>query len=246
MNNRRKLGQHFFKARFLCKVLPFLSVNVKDKYVLEIGVGTGNLTKRIAPIVRELTGYEKDRYLYIIARRELKNYKNVKVVYGDALKADPTNYDIVIGNLPFSISSKFIEWMILNDVKRATVVLQKDFIDKLLAKPGDKKYVAISVLAQYFYRVNPILVIPPNWFSPPPKVYSVLTDFIRKGNSRHGDMELIRGVKEVFSMKRKLARKVFGVNELGIKRIYELDPETICKLVQRRRISTRGGLPIST
>ena len=229
---KRRFGQHFLKTKFLEEVVPLL--DVRGKQVLEIGVGRGNLTKRIAPLVRKLTGYEKDQYLYRIAKKELEGYENVEIIYGDALKINPTGYDIVIGNLPFSISSKFIEWMITKGVRRATVILQKDFVDKLLANPGDKKYVALSALAQYFFQIDPHLIIPPFWFSPPPRVFSTLTDFKRK-RDEVGDEELIKRVKELFSMKRKLARKVFGIGELGDKRIYELDPETIIGLVRDQR-----------
>lgn len=228
---KRKFGQHFLKTKFLNEIVPLL--DVKGKYVLEIGVGRGNLTKKIAPLVRKLTGYERDRYLYRIAKKELESYENVEIKYGDALKINPAEYDIIIGNLPFSISSKFIEWIIINRVTRAIVILQKDFVDKLLAKPGDKKYVALSVLAQYFFQINPLLIIPPSWFSPPPRVFSTLTDFKRRRNNVKAE-ELIKKVKGLFSTKRKLAGKVFGKDELRDKRIYELSPETILNLVQDR------------
>lgn len=227
---RKILGQHFIKTGFLKELVPFL--DVKGKSVIEIGVGRGNLTKKIAPLVKTLKGYEKDPYLYRVAKKELELYKNVKIILGNALDDCPDKSDLVIGNLPFSISSRFIEWLIICNIRRAVVILQKDFVDKLLAKPGDKKYVALSVLARYFYDIKPLLIIPPSWFSPSPKVYSTLVEFIRKkedGEAR----KLIENLKKIFSNKKKLAKSILG-KDAPAKRIYELEPEILCELVTRK------------
>ncbi len=229
-SRKKVLGQHFIKTGFLKELVPFL--DVKGKSVIEIGVGRGSLTKKIAPLVKTLKGYEKDPYLYRIAKKELEPYKNVKIVLGDALGDCPNSFDLVIGNLPFSISSRFIEWLILCNIKRAVVILQKDFVDKLLAKPGDKKYVALSVLARYFYSIKPLLIIPPSWFSPSPKVYPTLIEFIRKRENGEA-RKLIEAMKKIFSTKKKLAKSVLG-KDAPAKRIYELKPEILCELVTRK------------
>jgi 16S rRNA (adenine1518-N6/adenine1519-N6)-dimethyltransferase len=125
------------------------------------------------------------------------------------------------------------------------VVLQKDFIDKLLCKSCSQKYGTYSVLAQYFYEIKPLKVIPPNWFVPPPKVTSLLVKFRRKvfGLKRDEALWLIKKVKEVFSHKRKKIRYMF--KEKGIiaqdlevyseKRVCELEPYEIVELVKAFR-----------
>jgi len=231
---RRVLGQHFIKINKAISIIeriplsPYLNV-------LEIGVGRGELTRYIAPKVRFVLGYEKDENLYKIALEKLKIFPNVKIVLGDALEANPTNFDLVIGNLPYSISRKFVEWMIVNNVRRAFVVLQKEFVKKLKSKPGHRKYGVYSVLTQYFYNFHILLVIPPSWFQPPPKVYSYLVEFRRKEKPLYVN-GLIEEVRNLFIRKRKKLKSVIDKiwNEKMLeKRIYELEPDVVIEIAKK-------------
>jgi 16S rRNA (adenine1518-N6/adenine1519-N6)-dimethyltransferase len=223
------------------KLVSLIPLDLSYK-VFEIGVGKGVLTKFIAPKVSYVEGYEVDKELYEYAIRELSGHKNVKVRLSDALSADPTNFDLVLGNLPYSISRRFIEWLIINDVKESVVVLQKDFVDKLLCKSCSRKYGTYSVLAQYFYEIRTLKVIPPDWFVPPPKVTSLLVRFRRRVFGLKGKeaLQLIKKVKEIFSHKRKKLRYLFKEKEImaqdldiySEKRVCELEPYEIIELVK--------------
>ena len=231
---RRVSGQHFIKMDKATSIIEKIPLNPRLN-VLEIGVGRGELTRYIAPKVKFVLGYEKDENLYKIALERLKIFPNVKIVLGDALEANPTSFDLIIGNLPYSISRKFIEWMIVNNVKRAFVVLQREFVKKLKSKPGHRKYSVYSVLTQYFYDFYTLLVIPPFWFQPPPKVYSYLVEFRRKKRPLYVS-GLIEEVRNLFVRKRKklksIVNKVWNERLLE-KRVCELEPDVVIKIAKK-------------
>lgn len=225
----------------VAELIPLIPLDSSYR-IFEIGVGMGVLTKVVAPKVSYVEGYEVDKELYEYAIRELSKHKNVKIRLFDALSADPTGFDLVLGNLPYSISRRFIEWLIINGVKDSVVVLQRDFVDKLLCKSCSQKYGTYSVLAQYFYTIKPLKVIPPDWFVPPPKVISLLVRFRRKvfGPKRDEALWLIKSVKKVFSYKRKKLRYIFKekgtiAQDLTVyseRRVCELEPYEIVELVK--------------
>jgi 16S rRNA (adenine1518-N6/adenine1519-N6)-dimethyltransferase len=184
---------------------------------MEIGPGMGALTFPLAESVRHVVAVEKDPRLAELLRGRLlqRSIKNVTLVNSDVLRfhfeevARSFGGRIqVIGNLPFNISSPFLEKLINSRaiVIRAVLTFQAELGRRLIASPGNKQYGAMSVLAQYHARVSPLLEIPKKAFYPPPKVESMVVelDFTRPHPVRAENEEIFRRVvRGAFSHRRK-------------------------------------------
>ena len=188
-----RLGQHFLAdPNLLHKIAAALDPGADD-VVLEIGPGTGNLTRIVAPQVQRLIAIERDRRL--ASECGMRNVecgiKNVTVVPGDALKLNwhallDTVPDIphsafriphfkLIGNIPYYITSPLIAKALTPPLpERIVFLVQREVADRLAARPGTKPYGALSVGVQATCRVEQLLVVPAGAFRPRPKVDSAL------------------------------------------------------------------------
>ena len=214
---RKRLGQHFLRDPSVIHQIIRRAGFEPDSVVVEIGPGLGALTLPLAESVRQVIGLEKDSRLTGILKDRLaqKGIQNVILVNEDVLKADlgETARSFggrvqVIGNLPFNISSPFLEKLIQSRevITRAVLTFQAELGRRLTASPGNKQYGAMTVLAQYHARISPLLEIPKEAFHPPPKVKSMVVelDFTRPHRTRVGNEEAFRKVvKGAFAHRRK-------------------------------------------
>lgn len=208
----------------------------KDDRVLEIGTGRGALTRRLLGLSSHFEAFEVDESNYLVTR-EL-GLDGVKLRLGDAFE-DSREFDILVSSLPYSESSNFVEWLSTHQYKRATVLLQRDFVEKLLAEPSDDRYRAVSVVSQVSSEVRKALDVPKESFEPPPKVASALVVITpRRTLSR----EEIRLVKLLFSQRRRnlagalrqlgLGQRSVGPERLA-KRVRDLAPSDFGYLLDR-------------
>jgi 16S rRNA (adenine1518-N6/adenine1519-N6)-dimethyltransferase len=144
---------------------------------------------------------------------------------GDAF-ADSREFDILVSSLPYSESSSFVEWLSGHRYARAVVLLQRDFVDKLLAQPGDEAYRAISVISQISSEVRPELDVARESFYPPPKVSSVIVVLRPRYVLSLGEIRL---VKMLFSQRRRRLKGALKQLELEAGQI---DPDQLFKRVQ--------------
>ncbi len=155
--------------------------DIDNALVLEVGPGIGILTRLLAKNAKYVWAIENDKNLYKYLNKEFEAYSNVSIILGDALKIDfPDNIDRIVSNLPYSISKKFVKKISLNPVKAVTLMVQKEFANKLMAKPGDKNYRFISFLAQSTYNIKLLRNVPRNSFYPIPHVDSVIIKLTQK------------------------------------------------------------------
>jgi len=188
-----RLGQHFLAdANVLHKIAAALDPEADD-VVLEIGPGTGNLTRMLAPQVGRVIAIERDRRLAERLRDagyEMGDARNVTIVVGDALRVDwhdllaggthpasRISHPVfkVIGNIPYYITSPLIEKALTPPLpERIVFLVQREVADRLAARPGTKPYGALSVGVQAACRVEKLLVVPAGAFRPRPKVDSAL------------------------------------------------------------------------
>jgi 16S rRNA (adenine1518-N6/adenine1519-N6)-dimethyltransferase len=160
---------------------------------------------------------------------------NVILVCGDILKLDfhevlkdQEEKIYVIGNLPYNISSPFLEKIIKNKelVRRAVLTFQLELANRLVGSPGTKAYGAMTVLVQYHARVSPLLRIPKESFQPRPKVSSMVLemDFTRPHPTRTEDEEHFRKVvKAAFAQRRKIVSNSLShaLPSFGVEKILE-------------------------
>ena len=188
-----RLGQHFLADPNLLSKIAAALEPTGDDVVLEIGPGTGSLTRSIAPQVRRVVAIERDRRLAAECgtRNAERGAANVTVVQGDALKlpwqalldahaAVPRSafrvpHFKVIGNIPYYITSPLIEKALTPPLpERIVFLVQREVADRLAARPGTRAYGALSVGVQAVARVEKLFTVPAGAFRPRPKVDSAL------------------------------------------------------------------------
>ena len=177
---KKSLGQNFLiDQNIIDKIIEI--VGIKDKSVLEIGPGTGNLTKGILKKKpKRLLVVEKDndlvKFLY-------KNFDNqIKIINDDILKIDENNIDTniltVFGNLPSNISTEILCKWILNIkdkhfwFEQLVLMFQTEVADRIIAKFNTKNYGRLSILSNWKLEIEKIFDIKPSSFYPKPKIDS--------------------------------------------------------------------------
>ncbi|MBW1690127.1 MAG: ribosomal RNA small subunit methyltransferase A [Deltaproteobacteria bacterium] len=214
---RKSLGQHFLEdPNVVRKIISHARLQDTD-VVVEIGPGLGALTIPMLPHIRHLVAIEKDPLLIDLLREKLSPLETQKItlVSGDVLQFDfkeiYENFQgkvRLMGNLPYNISSPFMEHLIANRhyVRNAILTFQYEVAQRLIALPNSKDYGALSIASQYYARISPLFKIKKECFYPKPKVNSMLLEFnfemphpVRAKNEEH----FLRIVKAAFSCRRK-------------------------------------------
>lgn len=231
---RRRLGQHYLVDNdAVRRVVEFAAVKPTER-ILEIGTGRGALTKELAKEGSALVGYEIDPSNFEETKRVVRGMR-AEIRLGDAFGTKP-GFDVLVSSLPYSESATFVEWLSGVSFDRAVVVLQDDFVRKLLAPPGDRDYRGISAIAQIAFDMKVLDRISRASFSPPPRVNSVLVSFTPKHRISGGE---VANIVRLFSLRRRQARsalaelKMKGKGGYGSRRVYELRPEEVhdlCRL----------------
>ncbi len=214
---KKRLGQHFLRDRGVIQKIIDRAGFLPSDHVLEIGAGMGELTIPLAGRVRRITAVEKDPQLADMLEERLfrARINNVTLINEDILRLDlgrvrghSQEKIKAIGNLPYNISSPFLEILLNNRdiISRAVLMFQYELARRLLSGPGGKEYGAITVMIQYNAAVSPILEVAKEAFYPRPKVGSmvIMIDMERQYPVRaRDDAQFKRVVKAAFSHRRK-------------------------------------------
>jgi 16S rRNA (adenine1518-N6/adenine1519-N6)-dimethyltransferase len=215
---RKSLGQHFLEDPAIIDTIMAQARLSNDEVVVEIGPGLGALTIPILPHIYHLVVIEKDPLLINILKENLplKDKRKITCIAGDVLKLNFKEiYDKfeqkikVLGNLPYNISSPFLEKLIVNRqyIKSAILMFQFEVAQRLIAVPKKKEYGALSVISQYYARISPLIKIKRDAFYPKPKVDSMVLeiDFEKPYPLQAENEESFhRIVKAAFSCRRKI------------------------------------------
>lgn len=178
MKPNKRLGQYFLvDKKALAKVVTTAQITKSD-VVLEIGPGTGLLTKELAARAQKVIAIEKDRHMVEILHQALKEYDNIKVIQGDILKLDPSPYTLnpykLVANIPYYITSpiirKFLEEK--NQPSQIVLMVQKEVAQRICAKPPNMSILAVSV--QFYATAKIISYVPKGCFWPVPNVDSAI------------------------------------------------------------------------
>ena len=210
---RKRFGQHFLEPAWVVKVVNAIAPQPDDEFI-EIGPGRAALTAPLAEQAKTVTAFEIDRELAASLRATAP--ANVTVVEGDFLESDwllkhrPANPIRVAGNLPYNVASPIMFRLI--DVydsgiplADATLMLQREVADRLMARPSTKEYGVLSVLIRLSADVDRLLNLPAGAFRPPPKVLSALVRLrFHSPNPRPRDRQVfVRLVQAIFTRRRK-------------------------------------------
>jgi 16S rRNA (adenine1518-N6/adenine1519-N6)-dimethyltransferase len=216
---KKSLGQNFLIDKNIINTI-INTVSIVDNEILEVGPGSGNLTREILRNKpSKIYLIEKDTFL-AESLKEIKN-ERVKIFNEDILKFDENslskNKIIVFGNLPYNISTEILsKWItnLKNDYWFSDLVLmfQKEVADRIIAKFNTSAYGRLSILANWRLNMNKICDISPESFSPRPKVQSSLIHFTpRKDFAKIKDpINLEKITRIFFSHRRKMLKKPFN------------------------------------
>jgi len=201
MKSKSNLGQNFLIDTKIVDKIVCLSGIGKEDVVYEVGTGNGILTKRLCKISKFVRSFELDSKIYEQSKRLLK-YNNLELSNLDGLNEKSNiQFDVFFSSLPYYESRRALSWLCQRQFHRAIILLQREFVEKLISKPGDKNYRAISILSQYRFSITPLLKVPPSSFSPKPKVDSLLVELSPKVSPL--SLQVIYDVQFLFSFRKK-------------------------------------------
>ena len=250
---KKSLGQNFLIDREVLEKITNV-VQIKDKIILEVGPGTGNLTSFILKKnPKKMFVIEKDDDLAINLSETFKD--QLTIINDDILQVDENlifkNKVTVFGNLPYNISTEILsKWITQTKdefwFNNLILMFQKEVADRIIAKFNTSDYGRLSILSNWKLNVEKICDIKPESFSPRPKIDSSLLFFTPKKNFfKIKDPKNLEKVTRIFfSQRRKMLKKPFNQVFANGKQVAEkfaidlnlrpqnLEPETYFKLVK--------------
>jgi 16S rRNA (adenine1518-N6/adenine1519-N6)-dimethyltransferase len=220
---KKHLGQHFLRDENIAKkIVGSLSSKEKYKTVIEVGPGTGVLTKYL------LQDKNFETYVVEIDRESVSFLKkNFPELAGKIIEKDFLNFDMsciplnishqpfsIIGNFPYNISTqilfKVLEYR--NQIPEVVGMFQKEVAERIASPPGNKTYGILSVLMQAYYKIEYLFTVNPQVFNPPPHVKSAVIRLTRNNVKQLDcDEELFfKVVKAGFNQRRKTLRNALS------------------------------------
>jgi 16S rRNA (adenine1518-N6/adenine1519-N6)-dimethyltransferase len=210
---KKSLGQHFLKDLSIAERIAGTMSGYKHLPLLEVGPGTGVLTRFLLEAGQQLTVVELDRESVVYLRQHFPALQGC-IIEGDFLTLDlsglfPSAFCIT-GNYPYNISSQiFFKVLEYRDrIPCCSGMLQKEVAERLAAPPGSRTYGILSVLLQAWYDVEYLFTVSEDVFDPPPKVKSAVIRATRNSRTELGCDEALfkRVVKTAFNQRRKMLR----------------------------------------
>jgi 16S rRNA (adenine1518-N6/adenine1519-N6)-dimethyltransferase len=219
LNAKKSLGQNFILDLNLTSKIARLAGSLDDHDVLEIGPGPGGLTRGLlSEGARRVVVLEKD-IRCMPALEEIKAaYRNkVQIFNVDALEFNARHHLTgpvrIVSNLPYNVGTELlIRWLTPGDWppfwETLTLMFQKEVAERIIAAPGSKAYGRLSILAQWKANAKIVMALPPEAFSPPPKVHSAVVHLTALTEPRFPAPErlLSSTVAMAFNQRRKMLR----------------------------------------
>lgn len=172
----KNLGQNYLIDDFKRKKIINYANLTKEDTVLEIGPGIGTLTIELAKRAKKVIAIEQDETIFNILKKRLEKEKidNVELINGDAVKVDFPEFNKIVSNLPYQISSPISFKFLNHDFDLAILMYQKEFADRMNGKVGTKQYSRLSAMLYFKADVKFLTKVSPESFIPSPKVDSAV------------------------------------------------------------------------
>ena len=237
----RSLGQFFLvDDGVVTRMVEYAGVEHGD-VVLEIGAGVGSLTEKLNQRAQKVYAVEKDRELCALLQ-ECYGAQNSKteVIDCDIMKFDLPGFDKVVASIPFLLSSPITYKLLLREagVGLAVLLYQKEFAQKLMAKPRSKLYGRLSVISQALAEIEILEIVHRDAFYPPAPVKGAIVRLRDKESVIEDKRAFFEFVTAAFDQRRKKMRTIFKQTRLGSltlaaldKRPEELRPEEFVTLI---------------
>ena len=225
----RKIGLKPGKGQNFLSSEPVIDALVEagepdGKKVLEIGGGTGALTKKIQERALNTTVVEKNG---LLADYLQNNFRNIKILGKDFRDIKFNRFERCISNIPFQHSKEILEKLGKAQLQSALIV-QEELADKIVAEPGSKKYSETTIRINYFFIPVKLRKIPSSSFYPPPEVDGAILK-LYPNVERHGIEkrdDFLRLTKALFTNSRKKVRNAF----VDSRHILEMEKEQAKKI----------------
>lgn len=236
---KKHLGQHFLNSPHLLEYEATLATP-KGRSVLEIGPGDGRLTKfLLAQKPATLTVVEKDSRWAEHIRQTLPE---VKVIEGDFLEQEGLKAEVIVGNIPYYISSPILFKMAEMEFRHAVLMVQLEFAKRMVAEPKTSDYGRLSVTSQLYFDIKLLKKVSKGAFTPPPEVDSAI--LLIKKKPFKMEKELDKFIQIIFQHKNQNIRKALrhgGITvpeelELPQKRARELSKEEILEIYEKKKL----------
>ncbi|XP_033187152.1 putative dimethyladenosine transferase [Bombus vancouverensis nearcticus] len=171
------IGQHILKNPLVIQSMVEKAAVRPTDVVLEIGPGTGNMTVKLLDKAKKVIACELDVRMVAELQKRVQGtiyQSKLQIMIGDVLKTDLPFFDLCVANIPYQISSPLVFKLLLHRplFRCAVLMFQREFAERLVAKPGDKLYCRLSINTQLLARVDLLMKVGKNNFRPPPKVES--------------------------------------------------------------------------
>jgi len=241
---KKQLGQNFIiDPAFTDKIVKRAGILPED-IVLEIGAGLGALTIPLARRARKVIAIEKDHQIVPILNTEIlvSGLTNISIIEKDILSVDINalieNMDgeiVVMGNLPYNISSQILVQLIRSrgGISRAVLMFQKELAHRLTADSGCKDYGRLTVMLRYCSDIRKLVDVKASLFFPKPKIDSEILEIKFKKEIDHkadDEQFLFKVIKSGFGNRRKTLKNALAASELNI------DPDTAKRVLEKSNI----------
>ncbi|MFP9230962.1 16S rRNA (adenine(1518)-N(6)/adenine(1519)-N(6))-dimethyltransferase RsmA [Pectobacterium cacticida] len=237
---RKRFGQNFLNDRFVIDSIVSAIHPQRDQAIVEIGPGLGALTAPIGEQVDRFTVIELDRDLAARLATHPTLKDKLTIIQQDAMTVDfaalaeqagqPLR---VFGNLPYNISTPlmFHLFTYTHAIRDMHFMLQKEVVNRLVAGPNSKAFGRLSVMAQYYCQIIPVLEVPPEAFKPAPKVDSAVVRLVPHATLPYpvSDIRVLsRITTEAFNQRRKTLRNSLS-NLFTTEILTDLGIDTTCR-----------------
>lgn len=197
-------GQHFLvRYSVIQKIIDAIP---NKSRVLEIGGGLGILTSGLVENGFEVTVIEND--IVLVDHLKEKFQDQITVIAADAMEQEFPNCDQLVANLPYSIGTELLVKAFHSNIPTITVMLQKEVVDRVVAKPGDKIFSRISAVSQLYGTPQKLFDVPPQAFFPKPKVDSSVMQVELTSHYTQDQMEMETLYRLLFNQRNRTIRRV--------------------------------------
>mgnify|MGYP001448066631 CR=1 FL=1 len=216
---KKSLGQNFLHDKnIIDKIIHASNIGSNDE-ILEVGPGTGNLTELIiSQNPKKIDVIEKDKNLASILKKKFLN--KINIITEDVLRLPVKFYSgrnfLILGNLPYNISTKILStWCLNNELSISKMILmfQKEVAERIIADVNSKNYSRITILSKWKFDIRKVTDVKPNSFFPKPKVHSTVLEFVpkRKFLEIKDPKNLEKITKVFFNQRRKMIKKPINI-----------------------------------
>jgi 16S rRNA (adenine1518-N6/adenine1519-N6)-dimethyltransferase len=243
-----RFGQHFLIDKQVREELVELADLTPEDTVLEVGPGLGFLTAQLATKADRVIAIEKDRTLAAYLATKFARHSNLTITEGDILKIELPNFTKIVSSPPYNISSKLILLLLNSCFKRGVLLLQQEFVGRLMAASGSREYGRLSVMFQCRARATVASRVPSSSFYPKPRVKSAIAVIEPEEDPPeiHNITVFTDLVRTLFTQRRRKLKGVltryltnkYGTKLLSVaeqsplleKRVFELSPSELADL----------------